>query len=596
MRNALPVLGRGRTADEPARGQSALRGRRTIFDALLVTVILAGAPLIVDDFHLRLLAGYLGLAIMAVGLDLIWGYAGVLSIGQAAYFGAAAYMTAIGVERLAWSPPAAILVGIALAVALAAVTSAFVFYSRVGPFFVAIITLALAVLAEQLVNQFSTVTGGFNGIVVTTFAGMGVGSLYLLSAAVAAVALVGAAVLATSDFGRLLVAMRDDEERLRFLGYRTPFVKTVVFCIAALYAAVGGVVFTIDTQFVSPSSVGFVLSTQVVIWTVIGGRHSVVGPFLGAVGLSFFEQSLGGFLLDYWQLVLGVVLVAVVMFAPDGFYPTLRRWVGRRSSERYVVEGTSQRSQATPQSSLQVDGVSKRYGGFPAVRDVSVTLNPGEIVCLVGPNGAGKSTLINCITGHDVPDDGKVLFEGRHLNGRAPEVIAREGIGRTFQTTRVFDTLSVFENLLLAAAAGRFTPADLFRRSREAHIPDHVASFVDTAQLGRRLDAPPADLSHGERQWLELCMAMGTGARVLLLDEPTAGLTKAERAVVGETLSTLARSTGLGLLLVEHDLQFVSGLAQSVLVLHQGRAIAFGSVADVAANDVVRDVYLGAGT
>lgn len=596
MKGGMSVAEQSRGTDEPTRLLARFQGRRTVIDALIVTLLLAVVPIFVGDFYLRLLAGYLGLAVMAVGLDLVWGYAGVLSMGQAAYFGAAAYVTAIGLERLAWAPLAAIFAGVVVAVVLAAITSALVFYSRVGTFFVAIITLALAVLAEQIVNQFSTVTGGFNGIVVSAFTATDVRALYIVSASVAAVALISAAVVATSDFGRLLVAMRDDEERLRFLGIRTPFVKTVVFCIGALFAAVGGVLFTVDTQFVSPDILGFVLSTQVVIWTVIGGRYSVVGPFLGAIGLSVFEQSLGGVLLGYWQLALGVVLIGVVISLPDGIYPTLRRWVSRSSHERFRVQGATERPGVTPPSSLRVTGVTKRYDSLYAVRDVTLRLNSGEIVCLVGPNGAGKSTLIDCITGQDTPDYGEVFLGDRRLDGSAPEVIARQGIGRTFQTTRVFDTLSVFENLFLAAAAGRFAPSDFFRRSREAHVPSHVASFIDASQLGDRLQQAPAKLSHGERQWLELCMAMATNAQIVLLDEPTAGLTKAERSVVGETLRDLAANTGLGLLLVEHDLEFVSELAEFVLVLHQGQAIAFGSVADVATNSVVRDVYLGATT
>lgn len=560
---------------------------------------MALVPLVVGDFHLRLLAAYLGLAIMAVGLDLIWGYAGVLSMGQAVYFGTAGYFTALGVGRLEWSVPVAILSGIAVAVALAAVTSAFVFYSRVGAFFVAIITLALAVLAEQVVNQFSTITGGFNGIVVDTFAAISSITLYLVSASTAAVMLLIAAVLATSDFGRLLVAVGDDEQRVRFLGFRTPKAKTLVFCVGAFFAAVGGVVHTVDTQFVSPANLGFFLSTQAVIWTVIGGRRSIVGPFLGAVAISFLEQSLSGLLLDYWQLVLGFVLIVVVMFAPDGLYPTLRRLLQGRSAEPYNVRaavGPVDTSATSATSSLEVTGVTKRFGDFTAVHGVTLTVDPGEIVCLVGPNGAGKSTLINSITGEDTPDAGQVVLEGERLDGTPPETIAQRGIGRTFQTTRVFDTLTVFENLYLAAAAGRVTAPDLYRRSHEVEVPAHVSAFIDTSGLGGRLNDLPPSLSHGERQWLELCMAMATGARILLLDEPTAGLTKGERTVVGETLQTLASETGLGLLLVEHDLQFVRDLATSVLVLHQGEAVAFGSVEDVAANDVVRDVYLGAAT
>lgn len=581
-------------ADVRPRGLRLLEGRRTLVDALVVSLLLAIVPLVAGDFHLRLLASYLALAIMAVGLDLIWGYAGVLSMGQAAYFGTSAYITALGVERWGWTPAVAVAAGVAAAVALAAITSAFVFYSRVGAFFVAIITLALAVLAEQIVGQFSTVTGGFNGVVVATFSGIGSLTLYALSAGVAAAMLLAAAVLATSDFGRLLVAVRDDEQRVRFLGFGTPAVKTLVFCIGGLFAGVGGTLFTIDTQFVSPGSVGFVLSTQVVIWTVIGGRQSIVGPFLGAVGLSFLGQSLGGALLDYWQLVLGLLLIVMVMFAPDGIYPSLRRRGARGRTESLRVRSTDGRSRPAATSSLRVAGVTKQFGDFTAVQDVTLALNAGEILCLVGPNGAGKSTLINCITGEARPDSGEVALEDEQLSGASPEAIARRGVGRTFQTTRVFDTLSVFENLLLSAAAGSIDVPDLFRRSRDVEVPEHVASFVQTSGLAQRLNDLPPALSHGERQWLELCMAMATGARILLLDEPTAGLTRAERSVVGSTLRDLADQTGLGLLLVEHDLEFVSGLASAVLVLHQGEAIAFGGMEEIAANSIVRDVYLGA--
>ena len=572
---------------------SVLRRRPILLEVGVVTIGLTTLPLLVSNFRLGLVAGYLGLAIMAIGLDLVWGYTGILSIGQAAFFGTTTYVTAILIQQLGWSPLPAAIAGIAASLALAGVVSGFVFFSSVGPFFVAIITLALGVLLEQVVNQFSTITGGFNGIVLSDFGPPTTVGRYALSAVVAVIALAVAAIVASSDFGRTMRAVRDDEKRLQFLGYRVPLIKTIVFVGGALFAAIGGLVFIVDTQYVSASNIGFTLSTEVIIWTAISGRGTIIGPFLGAIGISVLGQSLSGSIVEYWQLALGTILLLIIVFAPDGLYPPVRRRLGVKYREPRHI-----RSRAMPEfeghaAALQVAHVSKRFGKLTAVDDVSFALQQGEIVCLVGPNGAGKSSLINSMTGTYPPNDGSVTVGDFSLVGRSPDEIARRGVIRTFQTTRLFDGLDVFENMFLAARAGTIRLIDLSRRSTIVEVPRHVGEFLRTGGLDDRLDDSPPQLSHGLRQWLELCMAMAAGSRLLLLDEPTAGLTNQERAAVGSTLRQLTSGDDVGLLLIEHDLEFVSRLANTVLVMHQGRLVASGSVSEVASDPFVRQIYLG---
>jgi ABC-type uncharacterized transport system ATPase subunit len=241
---------------------------------------------------------------------------------------------------------------------------------------------------------------------------------------------------------------------------------------------------------------------------------------------------------------------------------------------------------------LEVRDLAQNFGTFRALDGVSLVVRAGELRCLIGPNGAGKSTLVDVLSSRVDRSGGEATLLGASILGRSPDRVAREGLSRKFQATNVFDNLSVAENLRLAASAGPIRPSMFFRRTHEIELPAPVLELLQRCGLKERMDEVAGSLSHGEKQWLELCMVLAGSPIVVLLDEPTAGLTVEERRAIGGALKGLA-ATGLSIVLIEHDFDFVREVADRVTVLHQGKVIAEGSVDDVSSAIAVRDVYLG---
>jgi branched-chain amino acid transport system permease protein len=564
---------------------------------ILLLALLVGLGLMLDEFRVSLVSQYLALALMALSLDLIWGYAGILSFGQAAFFGFGAYgvglmLTHVGTGGLYLAVP----IGLVAAIALAALLGLFVFYSRVGLFFIAVITLAVSVILDQIVNQFSSFTGGFNGIQLPVGFTLDVRTTYFVVLGAFASVLVILALIVRSDFGRVLVAIRDNEERVRFLGFRTPRIKVSLLALAGLIAAGGGILYSLQTFLVSPSLVGFVLSTQAVIWVAIGGRGTLVGPALGVILINLGQEELSGVSLSYWQLTLGGLLIVVVLFAQDGLYPLLLRLLrtGRHIEMVELMPESSPRNvDIRDAAGFAVRGLSKRFGSFEALSRVDLDLRDRELLCLIGPNGAGKSTLVDTITGRTTASSGTIEVEGAALPAHVPERIVARGICRTFQAGTVFGSLTVFDNLALASKNGSVHARDLVLRTRRLVLPARIHGLVRAAGLDQRLADKAQDLSHGEKKWLELCMVLAQEPRVILLDEPTAGLADLDRRWIGSALREIVERDGVSLVLIEHDLDFVRQVGDRVVVLNRGRVAFEGAVEDAAASPLVRELYLG---
>lgn len=243
---------------------------------------------------------------------------------------------------------------------------------------------------------------------------------------------------------------------------------------------------------------------------------------------------------------------------------------------------------ASAEPILEVDGLSRRFGGLIAVDNISMRLEPGELRCIIGPNGAGKSTLFNLISGALRPTSGRVMFRGSEITGLPVHRVATLGIGRKFQVPSVFETLTVRENLGVAALDKHLTPRALLHRAAHRRAVDDTLVRVS---LGDRADVIAGTLAHGEKQWLEIGMALMTEPLLLLLDEPTAGMTGDE---THQTASLVRGLTDrLTILVIEHDMQFVRDIASQITVLHRGAVLRDGTLAEIEADEVVRDVYLG---
>lgn len=561
----------------------------------------AAASLLLSDFRSGQLSLFLSLAVLAVSLGLVWGHAGILSLGQLLPFGLAAYLTArITVPHPSLSVVAVVASGLAGA-AVAAIVAMAAFWRRLSLVVVGLLTLMLSLTFEQIAQQWREVTGGFNGLTNVPRLGAFGANLsetwqnFTITIA-AVVTIAGIWLLLSRPVGAVLVGIRDNERRIEALGYNTTIIKIWVFTIGGALAGVAGALYVHRTGFVSPGIFGFTLATNVVLWTLVGGRGMVIGPVVGALAINFASAELADVWLQYWVLATGVIFLAAAIFVPDGLVPTALRLLGRTSRDRrglqFRLNGDALQA-GSSESVMEAVGIEKSFGSFNVLENVSLAIEPGELRCLIGPNGAGKSTLLDILCGQQDHRGGAVSLFGEDFTGSPAWEFARRGVSRKFQAPQVIQSLSVAENIAVAAWANQPSPWELTRRKWQAVVSGGALQVLEATGLDGRRATPAGDLSHGEKQWLEIAMALAGGCRVLLLDEPTAGMTAAESTRAAALLRELHTRYSLPILIVEHDMAFIRAVADRVTVLARGRLLADGTVQEIEANRDVRAVYLG---
>jgi branched-chain amino acid transport system permease protein len=418
---------------------------------------------------------------------------------------------------------------------------------------------------------------------------------------------VGAYVLVTSDAGRILVAIRENEDRCRYLGLRTSRLKIGLMAVCSAVAALAGAFYVLFGSVAAHNYGDFTFGTEMVVWTALGGRGTLVGPILGTIGINYVSAVLGGNLPFVWLLFVGFAFVLVVVYLPQGVVPALasavsrvvrslaesrRQALARPASLRALPRANGAATTASEDGPvLELRGVSKRFGSLRVLEGVSLEARRGEVVGIVGPNGAGKTTLLRCIADGREQSSGEVRVGGRRIDGLPPQECVALGVSRKFQTPNVFDALTVLDCLRVARTYR--TPASPWRRSRTLELPEPALHAVEVSGLVPLLNEPAGHLSHGAKQALELAMVLALEPTVLLLDEPTAGLTRDERAAIGSVLRELAQGHRLCLLLIEHDLDFVREISTRLVVLHQGKILLDGPLAEVADSELVRTIYIG---
>jgi branched-chain amino acid transport system permease protein len=352
---------------------------------------------------------------------------------------------------------------------------------------------------------------------------------------------------------------------------------------------------------VAPEYAGFVFGTELVIWVALGGRGTLIGPVIGTLLIDVTTAYLSGNMPFMWKLVIGVTFVLVILAAPEGIGPLAARFLrgGRREGPRAVAPELRTAADAAPAAApavggaaLKVSGVRKRFGSLLVLDGIDFSARRGELLSLVGPNGAGKTTLLRCIADGGERSAGDIVVNGRSIERRTPYECVALGVGRKFQNANIFDALTVAEAIRIAHA--RVDRPSLWSRSGILDLPQAGLRVMQATGLDQQLGARVRHLSHGQKQALELAMVLSLEPSVLLLDEPTAGLTKPERTQIGQILVDLARSHDLCIVLVEHDLDFVREISSRVIVLHQGRIVLDGTVAEVVDSETVRTIYSGA--
>ena len=560
---------------------------------------LAVLPQLVGEFWAYTLALYFLYAIASLGIGLCWGQAGFLPLGQAMFFGLAAYLSGLSLIHFkdSWLlllllPAAALAPGL-----LAYCIGLLVFRGRTlsGPFF-AMITLALTLLAFQIANSWNDVTGGFNGLKnIPGLPGLSdFTDLYYISAVALAVCLLGIAWLRRAPAGVLWRAVSQNEQRVRFCGFAVQNVKAAVFGLSGVLAGIGGALYAPQQNLVTPQLCGFLLSADLVIWAAVGGRATLYGPVVGAVLIGILTADLRDEI-SYWEVILAAIFIVVVLYFRQGlmgFVEPLFERLSRRRADRAL--DSPPRPEASGDTGFALDGVRVRMGSVSILEGLDLAIDRPGIYCLIGPNGAGKTSCFNAMTGELPVRSGQIRIFGSARTGTAADLLSRIGVGRKFQAPSLFPDLTVAENFNIALWGGRARLRDLVRmRSHgwsSAILGEAQSRFPFLAEEDRRA----GDLSHGQRQILELVMVLIAEPRLILLDEPSAGLSQTETQEVIEAIRWVGGRLNACTVIVEHDMTFVRELAERIFVLHQGRLLASGTVAEIQADERVRAVYVGA--
>ena len=599
------------------------RGAIGIMAQAAATGFLTGAALtLFGDAIIVRVDQWIILGLLTLSLSFVWGEAGIFSFGQSIFFGFAAYTYGAFAKNVLPSSGeslSASLGGVVVGTLVAALLGYFMFYGGVTDVYVAVITLAATLIMLILMGSAASTWhigdvafGGFNGM--TGVPALQVGDAVLAGRdetyaliAVVAVAFTALKLFIRSPRGRIATSIGDNDERAELLGYDVRWYRWLVFVIGGAVASLAGVLFAASESIVTPQVFGMGIVGGVVISAMVGGRSLLLGGIVGAALIGYLTAYIDGFTFfgsrpfqNQTPLFLGLLLLGIVLVLPSGVVPAgagalrylservrhpAREQVLERATGNFVPRVRDLAEDSDPgRPLLEARGLSKSFGGLHAVNDVSFALFPGETRCLVGPNGAGKSTLFNLLVGRHAPDTGRVVVSGRDLTAQPVFRRIREGLGIKLQVPSIFGGLTVSENLFLAAYSGDRNEGDADRA---------VPGLLDWLSLSDQANLLAGSLSHGKQQWLEIGMLLATGPKIILLDEPTAGMSRLETDEMVGLVRALSEHAAV--IVVEHDMEFVHKLDRPLTALVDGSILTEGSWDELRHDARLLDAYLGRG-
>jgi branched-chain amino acid transport system permease protein len=616
--------------------------KRPLLVEALTAVGLIAAPFVLPHlgFSPTTINRILIWGLFGIGFDILFGFTGLLSFGQSAFFGTGGMFAAYLLTQMdfPYTIPA-VFIG-AFVAGVVGWLIGLIALRRTGIYF-AMITVAIAeVFFFVEFNPLSAFTGGENGLPGVPTPSIALGSfvmkfntdwsMYSFLAFWYFVGLVIALRIVRSPVGAVLSAIRDNPLRAAAVGHNIHGYKLTAFVIAAIYAGFAGGLLGFMQGFMPPDAFMFDTSGQLVMQTAIGGAGTLFGPLVGAavwLYLSdFFQTTLH--LGATWKLVLGIVFVLLVVFLRrgivGGFVSLYQFATGTSRAHREAAESdpnvVAARSRAAAAAAadndapvvefvpsprrpkpanngeliLEATGLTKRYGGIVANNNIDFSVKRGELRGIIGPNGAGKSTFFKMLTCEVPPTEGKIVFEGRDITGMNVTEVCQLGLTKSYQVNQLFNKLTVRENITIAALAekrGRFR-LDLFRGVGGVEgLTQRVEDTLKLVHLTERADLPVSELAYGEKRRLEIGLALATAPSLLLLDEPLAGMSPRERIETVKLLKSIAR--GRTMIVIDHDMDAIFELAEKITVLREGSVLVEGTPEEIKANAAVQEAYLG---
>lgn len=595
---------------------------------ILVLLALLGyavaLPFFGGTFALKLASRIMIIGIFVISLDLLIGVTGMVSFGHALYFGLGAYsLYFISPESAAANGFAAIPFAILLAGVGALIVGSVAVLTK-GFYFI-MVTLAFGQMGFSLFFD-TKIAGGTDGAYINVRPIFSLGSQQLLNfssrsaffyfcLAALVLSYLFLLWLVRTPFGRVLQGIHHNEARMSALGFNTYAYKLASYVIAGAMAGFAGVLFASIDGYVAPELLGWRESGLAIMMVVLGGAGTLYGPLLGAILYSMVEETLksstelsaffsiftstatakwlGGLVANSWSMALGFFLIAAVLAAPKGIAGFIEKFAGeaKRAKPREIKPSAESRERAKAMQ-LEVENLTRAFGGLVAVNGVTVTFPPNKVHGIIGPNGAGKTTFINVLSGALKPTQGNVRLEREEIGGQRPHNVARRGLGRSYQRTNVILPFTARENCALAAQAKFPSPfrfSNTWQRDEEDEAVEKA--LLASGIAPERADIKASNLSHGEQRQLEIAMLIASGAKLLLLDEPLAGMGPEETGRVTALLRELAADHTI--VLIEHDMDAIFAAADTLTVLVEGRLLAHGTPEEIRANAAVREAYLG---